>query len=202
MKAAELRARLDVAPEPVTSTYPTDSVELLERKSKPAAVLIAFLLGSTPGVLLTKRTAHLNAHAGQVAFPGGRIDPDDASPEAAALREAQEEIALDPARVELVGRMGDLITGTGYRITPVLGLLPTGMDLDALGLIPSPHEVDEIFVLPLSVLLDPAAPARQQIFSPDRKIWRDSWVWPHTDHLIFGATAEILMHLATRLRGQ
>ena len=80
--------------------------------------------GRTPGILLTKRNAHLNKHAGQVSFPGGRIDATDADAEAAALREAEEEIALDPARVEVLGRMDDYVTGTGYRITPVLGLLP------------------------------------------------------------------------------
>jgi 8-oxo-dGTP pyrophosphatase MutT (NUDIX family) len=159
----------------------------------PAAVLVPFVTGNPLGVLLTKRTAHLKRHAGQVSFPGGRIDPDDASPEAAALREAEEEIALDPARVEVVGRLADHITGTGYRITPVIGLLPAGLIYEL-----SPHEVDSIFELPLTVLLDPAAPKRQRQHVNGR--WREYWVWPHPDHFIWGATAAILVHLAQRLR--
>jgi 8-oxo-dGTP pyrophosphatase MutT (NUDIX family) len=164
----------------------------------PAAVLVSFVLGAEPGVLLTKRTEHLAKHAGQVSFPGGRIDPTDASPEHAALREAQEEIALDPARVELTGRLGNFVTGTGYVITPVLGLLPAGMELAALGLRPSPDEVDAVFSLPLHVLLDPAAPRRQR--SDVRGRWREFWVWPHPDFYIWGATAAILVELAARLR--
>ena len=159
----------------------------------PAAVLVPFVLGEPMGVLLTKRTAHLKRHAGQVSFPGGRIDPEDASPEAAALREAQEEIALDPARVEVLGRLPDHITGTGYRITPVVGLLPPGIEYTL-----SPHEVESIFELPLSVLLDPNAPQLQRQHVNGR--WREYWVWPHPDHFIWGATAAILMHLAQQLR--
>jgi 8-oxo-dGTP pyrophosphatase MutT (NUDIX family) len=160
----------------------------------PAAVLVPFVLTDTPGVLLTKRTAHLKKHAGQVSFPGGRIDPGDASPEAAALREAEEEIALDPSRVEVLGRLADHITGTGYRITPVVGLLPPGLPYEL-----SPHEVDAVFELPVSVLLDPRAPQRQRQHVNGR--WREYWVWPHPEHFIWGATAAILVHVAQRLRG-
>lgn len=165
----------------------------------PAAVLVPFLRGPEPGVLLTRRTAHLNKHAGQVSFPGGRIDPGDTGAEFAALREAREEIDLDPADVEIAGRLGDYVTGTGYRITPVLGLLPAGRGLDGLGLRPSPDEVDAVFALPLSVLLDPAAPRRERAQTGGR--WREFWVWPHPEHYIWGATAAILVHLAERLRG-
>lgn len=164
----------------------------------PAAVLISLVLGAAPGVLLTKRTAHLKKHAGQVSFPGGRIDPDDASPEHAALREAEEEVGLARGRVELLGRLGDYVTGTGYRVTPVLGLLPDGAELGDLGLVPSPDEVESVFALPLSVLLDPAAPQRRR--SHFRGAWREFWVWPHPDHYIWGATAAMLVHLAHRLR--
>ena len=166
----------------------------------PAAVLVAFVQGVEPAVLLTKRTAHLNKHAGQVSFPGGRIDPDDTSPEAAALREADEEIGLAPRHVELIGRLGDYVTGTGYRITPVLALLPEGVELDALDLVASPHEVEEVFVLPLHVLLDPAAPQWRRSDIGGRV--REFWVWPHDDHYIWGATAAILVHVAARLRGE
>jgi 8-oxo-dGTP pyrophosphatase MutT (NUDIX family) len=175
-----------------------DALDLVEGDLVPAAVLVPFVLGGETGILLTKRTEHLNKHAGQVSFPGGRIDPGDPSAEAAALREALEEIALDPARVELAGRLGDYITGTGYRITPVLGLLPEGVDLTGLGLTLSPDEVEDVFVLPMSVLLDPGAPQRQRAHFRGR--WREFWVWPHPDHYIWGATAAILVHLAARLR--
>lgn len=223
MNPDELRRRLRRAAEPLgTAPVPTltrlsppmpdvgeerigaligsdDAAGLSPPPLVPAAVLVPFLRGADPGVVLTRRTAHLNKHAGQVSFPGGRIDPTDASAEFAALREAQEEIDLDPEDVEIAGRLGDYVTGTGYRITPVLGLLPAGREIEALRLTPSPHEVDAVFVLPLSVLLDPAAPQRRRAES--RGQWREFWVWPHPEHYIWGATAAILVHLAERLRG-
>ena len=158
-----------------------------------AAVLVPLVLGSEPAVLLTKRTATLARHAGQVSFPGGRIDPTDASPEAAALREAEEEIALDPAEVELAGRLCDHVTGTGFRITPVLGLIPLAMALR-----PAPAEVEAIFTLPLATVLDPAAPTRER--APFRGMMREFWVYPHPEHVIWGATAAILVQLAEALR--
>jgi 8-oxo-dGTP pyrophosphatase MutT (NUDIX family) len=113
--------------------------------------------------------------------------------EAAALREAEEEIALAPGDVAVLGRLADYVTGTGYRITPVLGTIPPG-----LALRPSPEEVDSVFELPLDVLLDPAAPQRQRHHV--RGVWREYWVWPHPEHYIWGATAAILVHLAQKLR--
>ena len=142
----------------------------------------------------------MNKHAGQVSFPGGRIDPEDASAEDAALREAEEEVGLARHHVEVLGRLGDYVTGTGYRVIPVLGLLPDGVELGDLGLVVSPHEVEAVFALPLSVLLDPAAPERRRAHF--RGQWREFWVWPHPDHYIWGATAAMLVHLAARLRAE
>jgi 8-oxo-dGTP pyrophosphatase MutT (NUDIX family) len=196
MTAAELRSRLvEIAAEPLMGgvAHGDDVLEILDTPPVPAAVLVPIILGSAPGILLTKRNAHLNQHGGQVSFPGGRIDAADANAEEAALREAEEEIALDPTRVEVLGRMADYVTGTGYRITPVLGLLPPG-----LALRPEPREVEAVFELPIGVLLDPAAPKRQR--HNVRGVWREYWVWPHPDHYIWGATAAILVHLAQKLR--
>lgn len=194
-----LRHRLsgDTAPPEAVAALATsdDAHDLITGPLRPAAVLVPIIHGDAPGILLTQRAAHLNAHAGQVSFPGGRIEPGDASPEAAALREAEEEIGLAPGHVELAGRLPDYVTGTGFLITPVLGLLP-----DGLVLTPSPDEVAEIFMLPLSTLLDPDAPERRTRMFRGRE--RHFWVWPHEHHYIWGATAAILVHLANRLRAQ
>ena len=196
MTADELRARLTaIAAEPLPGevAHGDDVLEILDRPPIPAAVLVPVILGSAPGILLTKRNAHLNKHGGQVSFPGGRIDAHDDNAEAAALREAEEEIALDRAQVEILGRMADYVTGTGYRITPILGLLPPGLELR-----PAPAEVEAVFELPIELLLDPDAPKRQRHHV--RGVWREYWVWPHPDHYIWGATAAILVHLAQKLR--
>lgn len=193
MNADALRAgiaRLPASPRPLDSD---DASAVIQGSLTPAAVLVPIVLGHQPAILLTKRTMHLAKHAGQVSFPGGRIDSEDAHAEAAALREANEEIALDPRQVEVAGRMGNYVTGTGYSITPVIGFIAPGLTFR-----PNPHEVEVVFELPVSVLLDPAAPRRERHFSRDR--WRDYWVWPHPEHFIWGATAGILVHLANHLR--
>jgi 8-oxo-dGTP pyrophosphatase MutT (NUDIX family) len=191
-----LRRRLaDIAAEPPAEDviFGDEVLAGLARPPVPAAVLVPIILADSPAILLTKRTSHLAKHAGQISFPGGRIDPEDSGPEAAALREAWEEIGLPAASVQVIGRLTDHVTGTGYRITPVLAVLPPALRYRI-----SPHEVEVIFELPLSVVLDPAAPRRQRQHVGG--VWREYWVWPHPEHFIWGATAAILVQLAQRLR--
>ena len=189
-----LRARLAaIARGTEDVVYGEEVMDTLDATPVPAAVLVPVIMGPAPSLLLTKRTAHLKKHAGQVSFPGGRIDPGDADAEAAACREADEEIGLSRAHIEVLGRMDNYVTGTGYIITPVIGLVPPG-----LRYAPSPDEVEAVFEFPLDVLLDPQAPRRQKQHSRGR--WREYWVWPHPDHFIWGATAAIMHHLALKLR--
>ncbi len=196
MTHEELRRRLRLVigtEEPGRVIRGTELLPAFHGAPLPAAVLVPVVLGEPASVLLTKRNERLNRHAGQVSFPGGRIDPTDTDAITAALREAEEEIALDPADVEVVGLLGDFLTGTGFCITPVVGLLPPGLSFR-----PEPSEVDALFELPIDVVLDPGAPKRE----PQERngIMRDVWVWPHPEHYIWGATAAILVHLAERLR--
>ncbi|HVZ07780.1 CoA pyrophosphatase [Rhodopila sp.] len=196
MTRDELRARLiQIAAQPPDAgvEHGDDVLAALRHPLVPAAVLVPVVMGEAPGVLLTKRTPHLKAHAGQVSFPGGRIDPEDRGPEDAALREAWEEIGLERGAVEILGRLDDYATGTGYRITPILSLVPPDLVYQ-----PSADEVESVFELPMTVLLDPDAPRRQR--QHVRGEWREYWVWPHPDHYIWGATAAILVHLAERLQ--
>ena len=156
-------------------------------------MLVPIITGPHGGILLTKRTDTLRRHSGQVSFPGGRIDPADASPEAAALRETHEEIGLDAHSIELIGRLRDYVTGTGFKITPILGLIQPGYRTTL-----APAEVAEAFELPMTTLLNPNAPQRHSADYKGRQ--RHYWVWPHQTHHIWGATAAILVHLAHRLR--
>lgn len=160
------------------------------RVLRPAAVLVpVWLRADGPRIILTKRSSHLKHHPGQVAFPGGKIDPTDASPEAAALRESCEEIGLSPQKVTLLGRLPFHETVTGFTITPVLATV-------AADFVPVPEagEVEEVFDVPLDHLLNPA---RYRI---ERRLWRGQWrhyyAVPWGPYYIWGATARILRGLA------
>lgn len=163
------------------------------RVLKPAAVLVP-LVAEPAGLtlLLTKRTPHLRDHAGQVAFPGGRAEPEDPSPEATALREAAEEIGLEAAAVTLLGRLDTYVTGTGYEVTPVVGLLNP-----PLLLTPDPYEVAEIFQVPLDFFLQPAS--RQLMSREWQGRSRQFYAYPYGDYFIWGATAGMVNNLAELL---
>ena len=161
----------------------------------PAAVLVPLVehrSGLT--VLLTQRTAHLTDHAGQVSFPGGRVEPHDADAVATALRETEEEIGLHRRHVEIVGQMNDYITGTGFLVTPVVGFVTPGFTLNL-----DPFEVAEAFEVPLDFLLDPANHARKQLMYKGRL--REYYAMPYNGHYIWGATAGMIVNLARRLKG-
>lgn len=165
---------------------------------RPAAVLVPVVVGGAGAglnVLLTQRTAHLPAHAGQIAFPGGKIEACDAGPLAAALREAEEEIGLSREFVEPLGFIEPYETGTGFIVTPVVAHVSPGYCLKA-----DPEEVDSVFEVPLSFLLDEA---NHRI---ETRAWRGAerrfYAIPHEDRYIWGATAGIIRALWRRLSAQ
>jgi 8-oxo-dGTP pyrophosphatase MutT (NUDIX family) len=146
-----------------------------------------------PAVLLTQRTDHLRDHAGQISFPGGRIEPGDASTAAAALREAEEEIGLDPARVEILGELAPYDTVTGFRIHPVVGWVapPFALRLDR-------YEVADAFEVPLRFVVDPLNHRRHSLRRG--ALTRGYYVLPYQGRFIWGATAGMLVNFASLLR--
>ena len=158
----------------------------------PAAVLIAITDRPDPGMIFTLRNASLRAHAGQVAFPGGRLDPDDADSIAAALREAEEEIAMPRDAVEVIGQSDQFQTGTGFSIDPIVGIVPPD-----LALRPAEAEVAAIFEVPLDFLLDPANCQMKTMEWQGGVRTYHEFMWE--DHRIWGVTAAMLVNLAKRI---
>ncbi|MBI3372275.1 MAG: CoA pyrophosphatase [Betaproteobacteria bacterium] len=181
--AEALRRRFARAELPRDTIYGDQGVRLDAAELTPASVLVPIVLrdaGLT--VLFTRRTEHLKNHSGQISFPGGRAEPEDPGPEHTALRETQEEIGLADERIELLGRLGDYHTRTGYRITPVVGLVTPPFELR-----PDPYEVEEIFEVPLPFLLDPGNHQRHaREFKGDI---RHFFAIPWFGYYIWGATA-------------
>jgi 8-oxo-dGTP pyrophosphatase MutT (NUDIX family) len=171
-----------------------DLMPLIEGlRLKDAAVLVPVIDdGDEARVIFTRRTATLRKHSGQIAFPGGAIDPEDGSPEEAAMREAEEEIGLAPVFVEPVGRLPQYLAATGFRITPVLSVVQRGFELKL-----NPDEVDDVFEVPLSFLMDPS---NHQTGS---RVWdgkeRHFYQLPYEERNIWGITASIVRTLYERL---
>lgn len=175
------------------SFNPEIADELLNMVRTPAAVLVPVIHREPEATMLfTERTGGLRAHAGQIAFPGGRIDPEDMSTEAAALREAGEEIGLEPQFVETVGRAPDYLTGSGYHVAVVVALVRPGFELKL-----NAAEVADVFEVPLSFLMDPANHRRGS------RIWKGAqrhfFEMPFGDRHIWGITAGIVRILYERL---
>ena len=159
----------------------------------PAAVLIAITDRPEPGVILTQRPDTMRHHAGQVAFPGGRVDPGDVDAVAAALREAEEEVALPPAAVTVIGTLAPYRTITGYDIVPVLGLIAPD-----LLLVPHDREVAAVFEVPLSFVLDSANHGTQTVMFEGAERTYIEIMWG--ERRIWGATAAMLANLSARLK--
>lgn len=161
---------------------------------RPAAVLVP-VVNREEGltVMLTQRTDHLHHHPGQISFPGGRVEADDEGPIGTALRETEEEVGLHARHVELLGRLADYHTGTGFRVTPIVGLVHPPFELA-----PDSFEVAEVFEVPLAFLLDPANHRREQMFYRGRE--RSYYAMPWRHYHIWGATAGMLVALSEFLR--
>ena len=176
---------------PIEQLLGLDDLEKINAAStrplRDAAVLILIVNHAEgPAVVFTVRTAHLQDHAGQISFPGGRVDPGDASPERTALREAHEEIGVAPERIEVLGRLHVYRTGTGYSVTPIVGWIEPPVEYR-----PDPHEVEAIFEVPLAFLLDPSNHRYESAFF--KGAMRKYWAVPYGERFIWGATAAMLV---------
>jgi 8-oxo-dGTP pyrophosphatase MutT (NUDIX family) len=185
-----VRASLELEPQlaPLTGDLPQQRA----LATAPAAVLIALTDREEPGVIPTVRREHLRTHAGQIAFPGGRVDEGE-DVVAAALREAQEELGLASSAVDVIGTIDAYRTVTGYVVTPVIGIVPPGLPLE-----PHEPEVAEWFEAPLQFLIDPANHTLQTaVFGGrERRYWQIQW----NGRRIWGATAAMLVNLSRRLQ--
>jgi 8-oxo-dGTP pyrophosphatase MutT (NUDIX family) len=188
----ELRRRLRRTP-PAFAVYGDDGTGREAGAVTAAAVLVPIVRREPEmTVIFTQRTTHLKAHSGQVSFPGGRAEPQDPTPEFTALREAEEEIGLPMERVEVLARLPDYLTRTGFRVTPVVGLLQP-----PLALRPDPREVDEIFEVPLAFLLDPTNHERRTRELHGQTV--GYYAMQFGSRTIWGATAGMLVSLYRQL---
>jgi 8-oxo-dGTP pyrophosphatase MutT (NUDIX family) len=165
---------------------------------RPAAVLVGLIQHQNAlHILMTRRAAHLATHAGQISFPGGKIETDDNSPIDAALREAHEEVALQPSHVTILGALSVLRSPAGFIVAPIVGMI-TADKADEVQLAPDPAEVDDILLLPLDHMLD-RANYRRETYERDG-VDREIWVIDHPAHYIWGLSAAIIVELSDRLQ--
>jgi 8-oxo-dGTP pyrophosphatase MutT (NUDIX family) len=192
LDVAGLKERLRRTP-PAFTVYGDDGMGREQAALTAAAVLVPIVQRAPDmTVIFTQRTTHLKAHSGQVSFPGGRAEPHDPTPEFTALREAHEEIGLPMERVEVVARLPDYLTRTGFRVTPVIGLLEP-----PLVLTPDPREVEEVFEVPLAFLLDPRNHQRRTREFQGQTV--GYYVMEFGSRTIWGATAGMLVNLYRHL---
>jgi 8-oxo-dGTP pyrophosphatase MutT (NUDIX family) len=185
------RITLALASDPPEGLLPGDLAEGHEGEHREAAVLMAITDRPEPGLILTRRREHMRTHAGQVAFPGGRID-DGEDAVSAALREAREELDLNPALVRLVGQADPYVTVTGYWVIPVIGVVPPDLELT-----PNPDEVADWFEAPLDFVLDPIN--QRQMTAEYRGRTRRYYQIDWNGRQIWGATAAMLVNLSRRI---
>jgi len=166
--------------------------DFAEEGSRPAAVLVPVTQRERPGVILTRRPGNLRSHPGQVAFPGGKIDGGE-TPVEAALREADEELAIAPANVRVIGSSDVYVTGTGFEVTPVLGVIPADLPL-----VPNPGEVESWFEVPLDILFD------RSNYAANTVVWKGAertyFEMEYDGYRIWGVTAAIIANLSRRMR--
>lgn len=186
------RLRTSLAQPPLQPPLEGDYAELRERANVDAAVLVAITAREQPGLILTVRREHLRTHAGQIAFPGGRTDPGEDAV-AAAMREAAEELLLDPAAAELVGTIEPYRTVTGFVVTQVVAVVPPDLPLQ-----PHEHEVADWFEAPLDFVIDPANQQRRSALFAGRERHYYEIVW--NGRRIWGATAAMIVNLSRRLQ--
>ncbi|MGZ8291050.1 MAG: CoA pyrophosphatase [Telluria sp.] len=194
MVAEWLRQRFASPPE--WEAEASELAYLLRPKITAASVLIALVQRAEGlSLLLTQRTDHLTSHAGQISFPGGRAEQEDASAIDTALRETEEEIGLDRRHIDIIGALPDYVTGSGYRVTPVVGLVTPPFELT-----PDPNEVADVFEVPLSFLMDGMNHQRLSVEMPEGAGRRQFYAMPYGRRFIWGATAGMLRNLFHLLR--
>ena len=184
-----IRARLQARHDPgaLNGDHIVTGLKAHPQATQPASVLLPLVVHQTGlTVLLTQRTEHLAHHAGQVSFPGGRAEAHDSGPIATALREAQEEIGLQPEQVEILGQLERYQTVTGFMVTPIVGLVRSPLDLQ-----PDPFEVQQVFEVPLDFVMERSNHQRHcRVFRGQRRYY---YALPYGEHYIWGATAAMLV---------